>query len=72
MAVKSASNKQPQGVPGHVQSFAWSVLTLGLLLTDRAKASTGLGKQDKQKLLQNYSLQSTGISDIEAEAAGEP
>jgi len=48
MAVKSASNKQPQGVPGHVQFFAWSPLIFGLLLTDRAKASISLGEQDEQ------------------------
>lgn len=48
MAVKSASNKQPQGVPGHVQSFAWSSLILGLLLTERAKASISLGTEDEQ------------------------
>lgn len=44
VAVKSASNKQPPGVPGHVQSFAWSSLILGLLLT----ASISLGAEDEQ------------------------
>lgn len=54
MAVKSASNKQPQGVPDHVQSFAWSLLILGLLLTDRAKTYTGLGRQNEQQKTTYY------------------
>lgn len=57
MAAKSASNKQPQGVPGHVQFFTWSLPILGLLLTDRAKTSTGLGKQDEQHKTTCYKAQ---------------
>lgn len=69
MAVKSASNKQPQGVPGHVQFFAWSPLIFGLLLTDRAKASISLGEQmsnTEQLAAKN------GDSDAVAKDAGGP
>lgn len=66
MAVKSASNKQPQGVPDHVQSFAWSLLILGLLLTEQT--STGPGRQNEQHKTTYYKA----CSDTVAGAAGEP